>query len=728
MSRKNYWDFEPPLASEGWTTVEAGGSTAQRLAAGAWPERGASGLRITVSGTDVAYVRQDSWCTIPAAGQTRTVGLWYRRTAASTDVNWQNQVRLFADGASTPILTWLVYDADSVGGALICFDDAMAVNSAFYTPGERPALNRWTYVQLSVTRASSDVASDGSATLHFNGVQIVTVSGVDNYDAFDADGQMWIGSSGGARDGYVADFDEIKTGQSLADVEPYAPTPLRDYPEARRTVLLVPDTSDGRDFADYCVANIALPRSNVCVLPNATANESLADYATFQAEVETDLAAYLAARPTVAGRITTFLVGPGVPGYFTSSGVKHSATSRLMHYGSAFASQTANPLYAPSTVGRLAVADLRSAGVYLATRIDADSLQHAKDILDAAGTVSALTTLPATDVLYGDDATYLASLPCQKLRIATAAIGTLTNGAFLWGDESSVAFDPSGSRAVYAADGTSSGSSLRSPSSKSLGDAMNANAWAAGLGNSETPEAWDATSFFEMLRIGGTLAEAFGVAVSSVDYTSVAAGDGLMTVAFATGGYNVYRSQGDLSNVDFDTPVAYLPAGQTSPALTGLGHNASTRYVYAIRPVRNSLEGPDMSCHVEFVTDSEGEWTGARPVPVELVDADAGAGGQVTVRWTFRTPYGQTPPTDFAVYRSATRDISPGAPDAVEPYLADGEYSHTFTLSDGQTSYFAVTARTSQAVECDLSPVVGPVVADASAPQAPTVYLSRTFR
>jgi len=728
MSLENYWDFEPPLAGEGWTTVEAGGSTAQRLAAGAWPERGGSGLRITISGAGVAYVRQGSWCTAPAAGQTRTVGLWYRRMTASTDLNWQNQVRLFANGTAKAVLTWLVYDSLNVGGALMCFNDAGGSSNAYYTPAERPALNRWTYVQLSVTRASSAVASDGSARLYFDGVQIVAVSGVDNYDAFDADGQMWVGSSGGARDGYVADFDEIKTGQSLADVEPYAPVPLTDYPEARRTVLLVADTSDGRDFADYCVTNIALPRTNVCILPNATANESLASYATFQTEVETDLAAYLAARPTVADRVTTFLIGPGVPGYFTSAGVKHSATSRLMHYGSAFASQTANSLYAPSTVARLTVTDLRSAGVYLATRLDADTLQHAKDILDAAQAVSALTTLPATDVLYGDDAAYLASLPCQKLRIATAAIGTLTEAAFLWGDESSAAFDPSGSRAVYAADGTSSGSSLRSPGTNSVGDALNSNAWAAGLGNSETADTWDAASFFEMLRIGGTLAEAFGVAVSAVDYTSVAAGDPLMTVAFATGGYNVYRGRGDLSNVDFDTPVAYLPAGQTSPALAGLAHDASTRYVYAVRPVRNSLEGPDLSCHVEFVTDGEGEWTGARPVPVEVLEADVDAGGQVTVRWTFRTPYGGTPPADFAVYRSATRDISPGAPDATVPYLADGEYSHTFSLSDGQTSYFAVTARTSQAVESDLSPVVGPVVADASAPQTPTVYLSRTFR
>jgi len=639
MSRENYWDFEPPLADEGWTAVETGLSTTRRSTSAAWPQRGTMGGRVTVSGSSVAYLRQDAWCTPPLDGQTRVVGFWYRQTAQSPDTNFHYQLRLFANGASEAVAGWGIYDRESgTAGFIRGYDDVGTSLYAYYSVEARPTLNRWTYVQMAMKRASSDVASDGSLALYFDGVQVASLTDLDNYDTFDTNGQMRLGSSIVPRDGYSADFDEVKIGQSLADTEPFAPAPLGDYPQARRTVLLVPDTADGRDFAAHCVADLALPRANVCILPNASANESLADYAAFQTEVETDLAAYLAARPTVADRVTTFLIGPGLPGYFTHAGMKHSATSRLMHFGGTFAPQTSNPLYAPSTVARLTVADLRSAGTYLATRIDADTLQHAKDILSAGRVVSGLAALPATDVLYSDDATYLASLPCQQLRLTSAAIGALTNGAFMWGDESSATFDPSGSRAFYAPTSPSSGSSLRSVGTNSMGDAMNFRAWAAGLGHAETPDTWNATRFFEMLRIGGTLAEACGVAVASVDYTSVAAGDPLMTVAMVTGGYNVYRGRGDLSNVDFDTPVACLPPGRTSTALAGLGHEASTHYVYAVRPVRNGLEGPDMSCHTEFVTDSAAEWTGARPVAVELVEADAQAGGQVTVRWTFRTP------------------------------------------------------------------------------------------
>ena len=41
-----------------------------------------------------------------------------------------------------------------------------------------------------------------------------------------------------------------------------------------------------------------------------------------------------------------------------------------------------------------------------------------------------------------------------------------------------------------------------------------------------------------------------------------------MTVAFSTTGYAVYRGQGDVSNVDFDTPVACLRAWESSASLT----------------------------------------------------------------------------------------------------------------------------------------------------------------
>ena len=717
MSVEGYWDFEPPLADEGWSLAEAGASTATRLAAAAWPERGATGLRTVIDSTSSAYVYTDLSMTL-SPGQVYYCGFWFRVNAVGggfMDIVRQNVTGGPAGSIGAFIYVWPDGDA-----SIYARTDASTYGTASKESAV-PVDGTWCYVVMAVKRATSAGAADGWCKLYVDGALMATSAAFDNYDQYANLTHLFMGSMIQKRDGAVCDYDEVKVCIDEYP-EPFAAAPLTDYAEIRRTVLLTPDTSDGRDFAAYTVAQTGLPSANVCILPNTTATETLADYATFQTEVETDLAAWLALHPTVAARATTFLIGPGVPGAFLAGGVAHSATSRLMHYPAAFSSQTANPLHDPATVARLTVADLQAAGVYLASRIDADTLANAKAILDAGIAASAL---PATDVLYSDEAAYLATLPCQKLRIATAAIGELANDAFVWGDAGAPSFGAAGSRIAFVDDSADAADTLRATSE--LFDAMVTHGYAAGIGSADVAEAPDIEPFFEMLRIGGTLAEAAAVAAPTVDSSLVLAGDPLMTAAFSTTGYTVYRGLGDVSNVDFDTPVATLGAGESSASLTGLGHDASSRYTVVIRPVLNGLEGPDLSCAVEVVTDDEGEWIGSRPPAVERVDAEAGPAGDVTVRWTFRTPYGGSPPADFAVYRSTSRDAGSGEPEATETYSADGEYSHTFSLADGATGYFAVSARTAEGIESKLSPIVGPIVADASAPQTPTVYLSRTF-
>ena len=193
-------------------------------------------------------------------------------------------------------------------------------------------------------------------------------------------------------------------------------------------------------------------------------------------------------------------------------------------------------------------------------------------------------------------------------------------------------------------------------------------------------------------------------------------------------GYNIYRGVGGLSNVDFAAPVATVGAGVHSAAIVAAGHDPSMRYTYVIRPVFGGIERPGMSCVVEFVTDSAGEWLGNRPAGVEMMEAEIASAGKIIVRWTYRTPYNQSPPADFAVYCRTDRDITPGVPEAIEQYVRDGRYCHMFTLDDGANRFFAVSARTAGAVESALSDVIGPLVADASAPPAPTVYISTRFQ
>lgn len=194
-------------------------------------------------------------------------------------------------------------------------------------------------------------------------------------------------------------------------------------------------------------------------------------------------------------------------------------------------------------------------------------------------------------------------------------------------------------------------------------------------------------------------------------------------------GHRAYRGVGTLANVDFDVPVGFGQADSVSLLLTGLGHAVSTVYTYVVRPVAGNawLETQDLSCRCEFETDASADWLGSRPTPVEWLDADVIDGGRVRLRWRWRKAYGGDEPHDFGLYYSAGPEVTAGSPQATEPYTREGDYSHTFTLSDGQTYWFAVTARTSEGTESHLSRIIGPYLADAAAPPAPTVTVSTTF-
>jgi len=182
-------------------------------------------------------------------------------------------------------------------------------------------------------------------------------------------------------------------------------------------------------------------------------------------------------------------------------------------------------------------------------------------------------------------------------------------------------------------------------------------------------------------------------------------------------GYRVYWGAGGLSNVDFATPLATV---RGSPAvLTGLAPRAGGRYTLVLRPFLAATETPDLACSALFETDAEGEWLGSRPAAAEWLAAERGSGGQITLRWSWRQA-GGAPALQFALYCASGRHVEPGDPQALTDCRGDGTYSHTFTLDDGAVRWFAVAARTAGGLAGRLSPVIGPYVADAAAPAAPT--------
>ena len=498
MSLLHYIDNEVPAFGEWDAVVVTGNSSIGQSTEAAFPERGQVGLRAATTLNNVAYVRKDTSIAV-APGGTVAIQVWYRPNAFGT--------------GNTPYVLWGFGTNNIVA---ISQTEATVLRALFFNDGGGYsnlyfgglAAAQWYCLTVVIKRATTAVAADGSGTFYVNGALIGTAANIDNYDRADSLTWVRIGSVVSSSNGFIADFDEFKIATSYP--EPYVPTPETAYPEARRTVVLFRQANGGsRDFADYCVEKLGIPRSNLCPLPNATATETLATYATFQAQVENDLAAWLGRNPTVAANVTTFLLGYGVPGYFMHDGARHSATSRLMHYGTAFSSQTANPLYlgAGLPASRLNVDALRSAGVYLCIRIDADTLANAKAIIDRDLAVRALAALPDADKLYSDDAAYKASLPCQHLRMETAAVATLVNDAFAW-YPAGVGFGAAGSRVSYV-ETANSAVTLRATSCE-IPTAIISHGYATGLGTSAGVETFDAESEFDFAAKALTIARRIG--------------------------------------------------------------------------------------------------------------------------------------------------------------------------------------------------------------------------
>jgi hypothetical protein len=189
----------------------------------------------------------------------------------------------------------------------------------------------------------------------------------------------------------------------------------------------------------------------------------------------------------------------------------------------------------------------------------------------------------------------------------------------------------------------------------------------------------------------------------------------------ASRGYRLYWGEGGLDSVNFAGPIATV---QHSPArVAGLAPAAGRRHTLVLRPFADGVETPDLSCSCELETDAGGEWLGSRPASVDWLAAEALSGGRIELRWHWQGgeggPGGGAEPATFALYCRDSRQIVPGAPDALPAAAGVGEYSHTFTLPDGASRWFAVAARTAEGVEGHLSRVIGPYVADASPPAAP---------
>lgn len=646
MSLLHYVDFEVPDFAE-VNVYEFGSSTCEQLTAAAFPERGSYGARVTVSGatTDTAYFSKEI-SERPTPGGDMYFGFWFN-CRAFPGVDSTRMFYLHA-GSSTVARVYFKPDRTMY---LQLYDDASGNHGVGYF-ATGISIGRWNYVVVHIKRAATSISADGAGDVYVNGQLRGSITGVDNFDRCD-DGDA-IGTFGAvsvARNGWIADFDEVKIATTYP--QPYAPTPASDYLCPQRLCVLYREASaDSVAFADYCVSQLGVPRANLIALPNASAGETLASYATWRTEIGDDLDAMLALHSLVADNCTCLLAGYGVPGYFTDAGVTCSTADRLMRTGQAFAAKTANPLYQATT--RPTAAALAAAGLHTACRIDADSLAHAEALIDRAATVAGLAKIAANDYLATDDADLAASLTVQHTRLATALNATPESSSFVIGDDIPTLapiMPTAGARVGVCQLATEALATMRAGVSRAAGYILTGS-YAAAFGFSDlaatAEQGFDAEVFLDRLRQGWTFAEAVLASVQYVDYCAVPVGSPLMTVAFELGGYNLYRGD-SRETIDWDTPVAYARPGTSQfdmqlPLLVG------QRHVLAIRAVSQAgIEeaSRDVLTYVEI--DGQGMLTAAPPAMVEQLTADPLADDELLVGFTCRRQPGRQMPTAFDI-------------------------------------------------------------------------------
>jgi len=638
MAVLHHIDNEVAGPAEWNAIVETGAATIIQTPDAAFPGRGRLGLRATViTAGHLAYAQKTVNHTL-AAGASVYVGVWIKVQSLYPS----GRILELGSAAWTATL----YFTAGVLRLYIANDAGISSYDTLVWPGA----GEWFYAVVKLTRASSNVASDGSVEAWINGAAAGSVTGIDNYDRAPNVQYMRAGLIAYTNFAPVIDFDEIKIGTSYP--EPYVPTPETDYLEpARLCVLYRTASSDSRDFADYCAERLGVPLANLIPLPNATADETLADYATFQAEVENDIAAYFTLNPTVASNCCGFLIGYGVPGYFTVGGVSHSATSRLNRYGTAFSSQTDNPFYQRQT--RITATELGAEGLYLATRIDAPSLDDAKDLLDKAISVNSLEALPETDVLNTDDEDFSRQDHYQEpLLVRSTDMEILQNSGFFFGSDTNLqTIYSSGSRVSFVETSSDCASSLRSTSTWLTQSLFNAG-FASALGSADEPfDAFDIGSFFGTLLSGGTIAEAFFASTSRLDSTNVSVGSPLLEVnRFPKRGHKLYIGMGGLESIDWQNPIAY--ARQDAATLTlPVSLQPELPYALVARAV-SALGVEERNTHVLTYVEINGDGD-LQPTPLAAlqdVTVEVESQQSIILGFSWSVPAGWSNATEFEVF------------------------------------------------------------------------------
>jgi len=321
--------------------------------------------------------------------------------------------------------------------------------------------------------------------------------------------------------------------------------------------------ADSLALAQYYQSFRGLPNDQLIAVPCST-TEILADYATFQTEVETPISNALTTSPLASRDIFVIILGLNVPGGFYDGSDVISSVSRIMKIKSSYTKRVNNYFCIQKTSFVSGDEDYS----YIVSRIDAPTLSLAKKIIDNTkilqyqqyvngdlfldpyfgNALTAYNIYKSNMIDFIVNKAYKLNLVVQTTKDQGDTIDTtfpyLEGDSFYWGGlantpTSSFFGESNASRALFYNITSSASDSLRDISSKSWALIAAEKDYCASVGamSSVTPADFlDMTSFFYTLLDGKTFGEAFLFSLPYHNWTINIIGDPLLTMSFPKSG------------------------------------------------------------------------------------------------------------------------------------------------------------------------------------------------
>jgi len=446
-----------------------------------------------------------------------------------------------------------------------------------------PTALAWHTIEVGINSTS------GSASLRLNGIVRGTLSATISATRY-----AWLGAAftSASISGQI-DFDRWVLSTAPIGLPLSAPQFEHGADPRRWLVVYNRDTPDSVLWADAYRERRSVPYANLCGLSLPTTEViSAAEYESLRQQISD----YLSDN-AMGDQVTGVLLGYGVPGYadVAAQGTLTPVASYL-HTDNTHGLPVVNALY-QSSIGDRPEAE-SFGGLRLTGRIDAVNLAEAIALIDRADAVMAQTLVHdgAADIAIDvnpDNANVgpvytepvmewatgqgLARLRLPGTLFDADAPLSVSGESVLWGwrdaaPSAGFFVEPAGRRAICVQLDPEplAAVTLRTPSATDWLTAALQAGYAAAVAPSR---AYSLSSiplphlFFEALRLGWTIAEAWMVSMPFLRDGLQIVGDPLMTIPFPKAGYDVFGPVDRVDQIDFDQPIAVLHEGQRSFAL-----------------------------------------------------------------------------------------------------------------------------------------------------------------